>query len=33
VLQPSRVHTGLSEDPIATLDQLFVELVAPVSSG
>jgi hypothetical protein len=33
MLQPSRVHTGLSEDPAATLDQLFVELVAPVSSG
>jgi hypothetical protein len=27
VLQPSEVHTGLSEDPAATLDQLFAELV------
>ena len=33
VLQPSHVHAGLSEDPAATLDQLFAELVAPVSSG
>jgi hypothetical protein len=28
IIQPSSVHTGLSEDPRATLDQLFEELVA-----
>jgi hypothetical protein len=27
VLQPSEVHTGLSEDPVRTLQQLFAELV------
>jgi Protein of unknown function (DUF3037) len=27
VIQPSCVHTGLSEDPASTLDQLFAELV------
>ncbi|HTX45551.1 MAG TPA: DUF3037 domain-containing protein [Solirubrobacteraceae bacterium] len=27
VLQPSDVHTGLSEDPARTLQQLFAELV------
>ena len=27
IIQPSEVHTGLSEDPAATLDTLFVELV------
>jgi hypothetical protein len=27
VLQPSEVHTGLTADPQATLDQLFAELV------
>jgi len=30
VIQPSEVHTGLSEDPQATLDALFAELVEPV---
>jgi hypothetical protein len=28
ILQPSEVHTGLTEDPAATLDKLFAELVA-----
>jgi Protein of unknown function (DUF3037) len=27
IIQPSAVHTGLSEDPRATLDGLFAELV------
>ena len=27
MIQPSAVHTGLSEDPEATLEQLFTELV------
>jgi hypothetical protein len=30
VLQPSTVHTGLSDDPQRTLDELFRELVEPV---
>jgi hypothetical protein len=30
VLQPSTVHTGLSDDPQRTLDELFAELVEPV---
>jgi Protein of unknown function (DUF3037) len=30
VLQPSEVHTGLSDNPARTLDQLFAELVEPV---
>jgi hypothetical protein len=30
VLQPSEVHTGLSDNPARTLDQLFAELVGPV---
>lgn len=30
IIQPSRVHTGLSDDPRATLDALFDELVEPV---
>jgi hypothetical protein len=29
IVQPSRVHTGLSEDPAATLEALFTELVGP----
>jgi hypothetical protein len=29
IVQPSCVHTGLCEDPQATLDRLFRELVAP----
>jgi hypothetical protein len=33
VLQPSEVHTGLSDDPARTLDQLFAELVEPVGGG
>ena len=32
IIQPSAVHTGLSEDPQATLDALFAELVEPVSA-
>jgi hypothetical protein len=28
VVQPSAVHTGFTEDPAATLDRLFAELVA-----
>ena len=28
IVQPSQVHTGLTEDPEATLDDLFNELVA-----
>ncbi len=27
IIQPSEVHTGLTGDPAATLDQLFAELV------
>jgi hypothetical protein len=30
MIQPSPVHTGLCEDPQATLDALFAELVAAV---
>ncbi|MBV9605815.1 MAG: DUF3037 domain-containing protein [Solirubrobacterales bacterium] len=30
IIQPSAVHTGLSDDPQATLDALFAELVEPV---
>jgi Protein of unknown function (DUF3037) len=33
IIQPSRVHTGLSDDPQATLDALFAELVEPVAPG
>ena len=29
MIQPSDVHTGLCEDPAATLEQLFEELVEP----
>lgn len=29
MIQPSAVHGGLSDDPEATLDELFSELVAP----
>jgi hypothetical protein len=28
IIQPSEVHTGVSADPQATLDQLFAELVS-----
>jgi hypothetical protein len=31
VIQASATHTGLSDDPGATLDSLFAELVAPIS--
>jgi Protein of unknown function (DUF3037) len=31
IIQPSEVHTGLSDDPRATLDALFAELVAPLA--
>jgi hypothetical protein len=30
IIQPSEVHTGLSDDPKATLDALFAELVEPI---
>jgi hypothetical protein len=30
IIQPSEVHTGLCEDPLATLDALFSKLVEPV---
>ena len=30
IIQPSEVHTGLSDDPHATLDALFAELVEPI---
>ncbi len=30
IIQPSAVHTGLSDDPQATLDTLFAELVEPL---
>jgi hypothetical protein len=30
IVQASEVHTGLSSDPAATLDQLYAELVEPV---
>ncbi len=30
IIQPSDVHTGLSENPPATLDGLFAELVEPI---
>jgi hypothetical protein len=33
MIQPSHVHTGLSEDPQATLDALFAELVEPVRTS
>jgi Protein of unknown function (DUF3037) len=33
VIQPSDVHTGLTDDPVATLDALFRELVEPVRGG
>jgi hypothetical protein len=31
-IQPSQIHTGLCDDPQATLDQLFGELVASPTS-
>ena len=33
IIQPSQVHTGLTDDPVATLDALFRELVDPVAPG
>jgi hypothetical protein len=30
IIQPSEVHTGLSDDPQKTLDGLFAELVEPI---
>lgn len=33
IIQPSAVHTGLSDDPQATLDALFTELVEPVAAS
>lgn len=30
IIQPSEVHTGLSDDPQATLEALFAELVEPL---
>lgn len=32
IIQPSRVHTGITDDPRATFDALFAELVDPVRS-
>ena len=31
MIQPSEVHTGLTDDPVATLEALFRELVEPVA--
>lgn len=31
IIQPSEVHTGLSDDPQSTLDALFAELVEPIA--
>ena len=31
IIQPSEVHTGLTNDPVATLDGLFRELVEPIA--
>jgi hypothetical protein len=33
IVQASAVHTGLSDDPQATLDALFAELVEPVPAS
>jgi hypothetical protein len=33
IIQASAVHTGLSDDPQATLDALFAELVEPVPAS
>jgi hypothetical protein len=32
IIQPSEVHTGLTDDPQATLEALFTELVEPVGA-
>ena len=31
IIQPSRVHTGLCDDPAAMLEHLFATLVLPVA--
>ncbi len=31
IIQPSEVHTGLTDDPVATLEALFREMVEPVA--
>ena len=33
IVQPSEVHTGLSDDPSGTLEQLYAELVEPVAAA
>lgn len=33
IVQPSAVHTGLSDDPQATLEALFAELVEPLPAS
>jgi hypothetical protein len=33
IVQPSHVHTGISDDPAATLDSLFAELVTAVGAA
>jgi hypothetical protein len=33
VVQPGPVHAGLTDDPAATLERLFAELVLPVAEG
>jgi len=33
IVQPSEVHTGLSDDPAGTLEQLYAELVEPVAAA
>jgi hypothetical protein len=33
IVQPSEVHTGLSDDPAGTLDGLYGELVEPVAAS
>jgi hypothetical protein len=33
IVQPSEVHTGLSDDPAATLAELYAELVEPVPAA
>jgi hypothetical protein len=33
IIQPSKVHTGLTDNPEATLETLFAELVEPVGAA
>jgi hypothetical protein len=33
IIQPSEVHTGLSDDPAGTLEELYGELVEPVAAA